>query len=110
MGVGEGTRPWFANAAYAAVIYCSVTSPDPSASDGTLGTSPTPIVFAYWTARGMPTCCSSCTAARLLDVRRAVRRVIDGAEECSSSGVHAPWAVAIGSSRLVSTVAGDMRS
>ena len=49
ISIGCGTRPWLANAAYAAVIDCSVTSPDPSASDGTLGTSPTPIVFAYCT-------------------------------------------------------------
>ena len=90
ISIGVGTRPWLANAAYAAVIDCSVTSPEPSASDGTLGTSPTPIVFAYCTVRGMPTCWSSRTAARLLDVRRPVRRLIDVADECSSSGVHAP--------------------
>ena len=38
----------------------------------------------------MPTSRSTRTAARLLDVRSAVRRVID-AVECSSSGVQAPW-------------------
>ena len=45
---------------------------------------------------------SSCTAARLLDVRSAVRSVIACADECSSSGIHSPWAVSTGSSRLVS--------
>jgi hypothetical protein len=95
-----------ANAAYAAVIACSVTSPEPSARDGTLGTSPTPMVFAYCTVRPMPTSWSRRTAARLLDMRKAARRLIDAAPECSSSGVHAPWSVAIGSFRRSMTVAG----
>src|SRR5262249_59596129 len=95
-----------AKAAYAAVIDWSVTSPDPSASDGTAGTSPIPIDFAYSTVLRMPTSWSSRTAARLLEVRSAVRGVIDVAEECSSSGTYAPCTVATGSSRLSTTDAG----
>src|SRR5258706_13942943 len=106
MSSGCGTFPRLANAAYAAVIACSVTSPDPSANDGTLGTSPTPRFFAYCTVRAIPTSCSSRTAARLLDVLRAVRSVIESAALCSSSGDQPPRAVAIGSLRLVITVAG----
>ena len=41
---------------------------------------------AYWTVREMPTSCSRRTAARLLDVRRPVRRLIDVPDECPSSG------------------------
>jgi len=58
-----------------------------------------PICLAYSTVRSMPTCCSMRTAARLLDVRSAVRIVISDADECPSSGVHAPCTVEIGSSR-----------
>src|SRR6185503_9403116 len=104
---GCGTRPWLTNAAYAAVIDCNVTSPDPSASDGTFGTSPTPMLFAYWTVRAMPTSWSRRTAALLLDVRSPVRSVIDEAEECPSSGMYAPCSVAIGSSRWLITLAGE---
>ena len=51
-------------------------------------------------------CCSSRTAARLLDVRSAVRRLIESAAECSSSGVHPPCGVAIGALRFWRIVAG----
>ena len=91
----------------AAVIETSVTSPDPSASDGTLGTEPTPSRFAYVTVAGMPTSCSIRTAARLLDVRSAARMVIVSAVECPSSGTHAPSTVIVGSLRLVMRVAGE---
>ena len=37
-----------------------------------------------------------CTAARLLDVRSAVRIVITGDSRCSSSGVQAPCGVLMG--------------
>src|SRR5262249_16124233 len=101
--IGLGTEPWLTKAAYAAVIAWSVTSPDPSASDGTLGTSPTPMSFAYCTVRLMPTPCREPTAARLLDrvsrVRRGVGRENEDPDECSSCGVQAPCRVAIGSSR-----------
>ena len=93
--------PPLANAAYAAVIDDSVTSPDPSASDGTLGTEPTPSRFAYCTVTGMPTSSSIRTAARLLDVFSAALIVIDEPSLCSSSGTHAPCSVMIGSSRFV---------
>ena len=82
--------PSLAKVENADVIDSSVTSPDPSASDGTLGTEPTPIRCAYSTVTGMPTSSSIRTAARLLDVRSAVRIVIDGLSRCSSSGTHAP--------------------
>src|SRR6516164_9594061 len=75
MRIGRGTRPWLANPAYAAVIYCSVTSPEPSAREGTLGRSPMPISLAFRTVVGMPTSCRSFTATRLLDVRSPVRRL-----------------------------------
>jgi len=61
---------------YAAVIDISVTSPDPSASEGTSGSPPTPSRSAYRTAVGIPICCSICTAARLLDVLSAARMVM----------------------------------
>jgi hypothetical protein len=54
----------------------------------------------------MPTVDSSRTAARLLDVRSAVRRVISFEVRCSSSGIQAPCSVSIGSSRCVISVAG----
>jgi membrane peptidoglycan carboxypeptidase len=46
-----------------------------------------------------PTSCRRRTAARLLDMRSPARRLIEPAAECSSSGVHAPWSVSIGSFR-----------
>jgi hypothetical protein len=88
MSVGVGTIPAFANAPNAAAIDIRVTSPDPSANDGTLGTDPTPNRWAYPTVGGMPTSCSIRTAARLLDVLNAVRIVIDDRSECPSSGTH----------------------
>ena len=102
-GSGSASAPFrsLANVENAEVIDSSVTSPDPSASDGTLGTEPTPINCAYCTVTGMPTSSSIRTAARLLDVRSAVRIVIDGLSRCSSSGTHAPWSVMIGSIELV---------
>ena len=99
--------PSLAKVENAEVIDSSVTSPDPSASDGTLGTEPTPINFAYSTVTGMPTSSSIRTAARLLDVRSAVRIVIDGLSRCSSSGTHAPCSVMIGSSSFSMSVAGE---
>ena len=53
-----------------------MTSPDPSASEGTLGTLPMPILRACATVLAMPTSSSIRTAARLLDVRSAVLTVI----------------------------------
>jgi hypothetical protein len=44
----------------------------------------------------MPTVSSIRTAARLLDMRNAVRIVIGEPSECSSSGTHAPCSVMIG--------------
>ena len=65
---------------------CSVTSPAPSAIDGTAGILPSARSWAVFTVSGMPTARSSWTAARLLDVRSAVRSVMLSAPECSSSG------------------------
>ena len=53
---------------------------------------------------------SSCTAARLLEVRSAARSVIESASECSSSGSHAPCSVGIGSFNPVMTDAGSTPS
>jgi hypothetical protein len=55
----------------------------------------------------MPMLFRSWTAARLLDVRKAVRNVIELAEECSSSGTQPPCGVAIGASRFSMTDAGE---
>src|SRR3990170_6453637 len=85
----------------------SVTSLAPSARDGTLGGVPTFSFCAYDTAFLMPTVFSIWTAARLLDVRSAVRIVISSAVECSSSGIHPPWGVSMGSFRLVMSDAGE---
>jgi hypothetical protein len=76
-----------------------VTSPDPRASDGTLGTDATPRRLAIATVFGMPTSCSSRAAARLLEVLSAERSVNSGVSRCSSSGIQSPCSVAIGSSR-----------
>jgi hypothetical protein len=69
-----------------------------------LGGVPTFILRAASTALGMPTVFSSCTAARLLDVRSAVRSVICAASLCSSSGTQLPCDVRIGSLRRVISV------
>ena len=63
--------------------------------------------LAYDTARSMPTVSSIRTAARLLDVRSAVRMVIEAAVECSSSGSHAPLYVSTGSFNRSITLAGE---
>ena len=55
----------------------------------------------------MPTVCSICTAARLLDVFNAARIVMAPARLCSSSGTHAPCSVSIGTLRFEITVAGE---
>jgi hypothetical protein len=55
----------------------------------------------------MPTELSNWTAARLLDVRSAVRSVIELAFECSSSGSQPPCGVSIGSFRCVITEPGE---
>src|SRR5262249_8812152 len=107
MNTGVCTIPWPANAPYADVSESSVTSPVPSASDGTLGGVPTFSFSAYETAVGMPTVDRSCTAARLLEIFSADRIVISLAVEWPSSGIHAPWAVAIGASRFEITDAGE---
>ena len=91
---GFGTRPWLANAAYAAVIDCSVTSPEPSASDGTLGTSPTPMRLRV--LHGLRNADLLQQPHRGAVARRAQRRAqasSTSASECSSSGVHAPCSV-----------------
>ena len=49
----------------------------------------------------MPTVFNIRTAARLLDVRSAVRMVMAPAVECSSSGIQPPCGVSIGASRSV---------
>jgi hypothetical protein len=54
----------------------------------------------------IPTVSSTRTAARLLDVRRAVRMVREGVSRCSSSGIQPPCGVSTGSSRLVIRLAG----
>ena len=59
------------------------------------------------TAFGMPIVFSNCTAARLLDVRSAVRSVIDEAVECSSSGTQSPWSVGVGSLSRVMRLEGE---
>jgi hypothetical protein len=104
---GVRSRPPSANAPKAAVIDCNVTSPDPSASDGTRGTDSMPIRCANCTAAGIPTVSSMRTAARLLDVLSAARMVMDDPSWCPSSGTHSPSSVMTGSSRLVSIVAGE---
>ena len=71
----------------------NVTSPEPRARDGTLGTLPMPIFRACATVFAMPTSSSMRTAARLLDVRNADRTVIADPAECPSSGIHAPCSV-----------------
>src|SRR5262245_14401454 len=99
MNTGVRSTPSFANAPYAAVSDSSVTSPDPSASDGTLGGVPTFSFCAYDTAVEMPSVFSSCTAARLLEIFSADLIVIDEALEWPSSGTQAPCGVAIGELR-----------
>ncbi len=64
--------PALANAAYAAVMAISVTSPEPSASEGTPGTDSMPKRSAVRRAVGMPMSINIPTAAELLDNRSAV--------------------------------------
>ena len=104
---GECSIPALANAPYAEVSDNSVTSPAPSARDGTLGGVPTFNFCAYDNALGMPIVFSICTAARLLDMRNADRIVMDPALECSSSGTHWPAGVSVGVFRLSMTLAGE---
>ena len=107
MSTGWRTIPSLANAPEAAVIEMRVTSPAPSASDGTLGGVPTfsllRVAHRVRDADGA----EHRTAARLLDVRSAVRSVIESALECSSSGTAAACGVAIGSFSPLMTVAGE---
>jgi hypothetical protein len=69
---------------YAEVIDINVTSPEPSARDGTLGTPDAHLLRVVDGLRES-TVWSICTAARLPDVLSAVRIVITDAVECSSS-------------------------
>ncbi len=55
----------------------------------------------------MPIVFSSWTAARLLEVRSAVRSVMAGSVECSSSGTQSPCGVSVGSFRPVIIDAGE---
>src|SRR5258707_13932133 len=67
---GVRSVPSFAKAPYAAVSDSRVTSPAPSARDGTLGGVPTLSFWAYDTAAGVPIVFSLFTPARMLDLRR----------------------------------------
>ena len=73
--VGSTSVPSFAKAPYADTSESIVTSPDPSASDGTCGMPGMPNRSAYSAVAGMPTSSIIRTAARLLDTRSASRIV-----------------------------------
>ena len=90
MRCGATAVPSLANTPYADVSSINVTSPVPSASDGTFGIGDAiPRRCARYVVELMPTCCSSCAAARLLEIFSAARSVYSVCS-CSPLGSHAP--------------------
>ena len=89
MSRGRTEKPPFGNTANAAVNASGVTSPVPSASDGTSGRSSRPACDASRSTRRVPTCCCSSVAARLFDSSSAARSVSSsGASSLTLRGVH----------------------